>query len=123
MALVLLVGSGLLARSFARLMDADQGFVSRNVLTFRVALPPTTYPKSPEVMRFTQQLVDRLGELPSVEAAGATTELPVAQGPSGTAFEFEGYPVAAGKLPPLVQYSTVTPGYFKALQIAAHRRR
>jgi putative ABC transport system permease protein len=118
MALVLLVGSGLLARSFARLMDADQGFVSRNVLTFRVALPTTTYPKSPEVMRFTQQLVDRLGELPSVEAAGATTELPVAQGASGTAFEFEGYPVAAGKLPPLVQYSTVTPGYFKALQIA-----
>ena len=45
MALVLLVGSGLLARSFARLMDADQGFVPRNVLTFRVALPPTTYPE------------------------------------------------------------------------------
>ena len=118
MALILLVGSGLLARSFARLMDADQGFVPRNVLTFRVALPPTTYPKSPEVVRFTQQLVDRLGELPSVEAAGATTELPVAQGPSGTAFEFEGHPVAAGRLPPLVEYSTVTPGYFKTLRIA-----
>ena len=118
MALVLLVGSGLLARSFARLMDTDQGFVSRDVLTFRVALPPTTYARSPEVLRFTQQLVDRLSELPSVVAAGATTELPVAQGPSGTAFEFEGHPVAAGKLPPLVQYSTVTPGYFKTLQIA-----
>ena len=83
MALILLVGSGLLARSFARLMSAEPGFVARDALTFRVALPPTTYPKSPEVVRFTQQLVDRLAALPAVEAAGATTDLPVAQGPSG----------------------------------------
>jgi putative ABC transport system permease protein len=118
MALILLVGSGLLARSFARLMSAEPGFVARDALTFRVALPPTTYPKSPEVVRFTQQLVDRLAALPAVEAAGATTDLPIAQGPSGTAFEIEGHPVQAGRLPPLIQYSTVTPGYFKALQIA-----
>ena len=118
MALILLVGSGLLARSFARLMSAEPGFVARDVLTFRVALPPTTYPKSPEVVRFTQQLVDRLAALPAVEAAGATTDLPVADGPSGTAFEIEGHPVQAGRLPPLIQYSSVTPGYFRALQIA-----
>ena len=117
MALVLLVGSGLLARSFARLMSTEQGFSTKDVLTFRVALPPTAYRDSAAVLQFTQQLVDRLAELPRVEAAGATTDLPVAQGPSGTAFEFEGHPVAAGKLPPLVQYSVVTPGYFKALQI------
>jgi len=121
MALILLVGSGLLARSFGRLMSAEPGFVARDVLTFRLALPSTTYPKSPEVVRFTQQLVDRLAALPAVEAAGATTELPVAQGPSGTAFEIEGHPVQAGKLPPLIQYSTVTPGYFKALQISLLR--
>jgi predicted permease len=121
MALVLLVGSGLLARSFARLMSAEPGFVARDAMTFRVALPPTTYPKSPEAVRFTQQLVDRLAALPEVQAAGATTELPVAQGPSGTAFEIEGHPVQAGKLPPLIQYSTVTPGYFKALQISLLR--
>ena len=92
MALVLLVGSGLLARSFTRLMNAEQGFDAHNVLTFRVALPPTTYPKSPEVVRFTQQLVDRLAQLPSVTAAGATTDLPLAQNTSGTAFEIEGHP-------------------------------
>ena len=68
MALVLLVGSGLLARSFARLMQSDQGFVAENVLTFRVALPERTYPKAAEVVRVTSQLVDRLAELPSVEA-------------------------------------------------------
>ncbi|MBA2302117.1 MAG: ABC transporter permease [Acidobacteria bacterium] len=117
MALVLLVGSGLLARSFARLMNADQGFVPDHVLTFRVVVPQPAFPKPAEVVRFAQDLVDRLSELPGIEAAGATTELPVAAGTSGTAFEFEGQPIDAGRLPPLVHYSTVTPGYFKALRI------
>ena len=121
MALILLVGSGLLARSFTRLMNAEQGFDAHNALTFRLALPPTAFPKSPEVVAFTQQLVDRLSQLPAVTDAGATTELPIAQNPSGTAFEFDGHPVAAGRLPPIVHYSTVTPGYFKALQIALVR--
>ena len=96
MALVLLVGSGLLARSFARLMQSDQGFVAENVLTFRVALPERTYPKGAEVVRVTSQLVDRLAELPSVEAAGATTDLPMAGSPEGTAFEFDGRPHRSG---------------------------
>lgn len=117
MALVLLVGSGLLARSFARLMNADQGFVSSNVMTFRVALPAASYPKPPDIVQFTRQLVDRLAALPAVESSGATTELPVQASPSGTAFEFDGHPVAAGRLPPIVYYSTVTPGYFQALRI------
>ena len=121
MALVLLIGSGLLARSFMRLMSSDQGFVPGNVLTFRVAVPQTTYPKAPEVARFTQRLVDRLAELPGVEAAGATTELPVVGGTSGTAFEIEGRPVAAGQLPPIIHMLTVTPGTFRTLKIALLR--
>ena len=121
MALVLLIASGLLARSFMRLMSTDQGFVAGNVLTFRVAVPQTTYPKAPEVARFTQQLVDRLAALPGVEAAGATTELPVVAGTSGTAFEIEGRPVAAGQLPPIIHMLTVTPGYLGTLRIALLR--
>ena len=117
MALVLLVGSGLLARSFARLMQSDQGFVAENVLTFRVALPERTYPKGAEVVRVTRQLVDRLAELPSVEAAGATTDLPIAGSPEGTAFEFDGRRTEAGRLPPIVDYSTVTPGFFATLRV------
>ena len=117
MALVLLVGSGLLARSFARLMQSDQGFVAENVLTFRVALPERTYPKAAEVVRVTSQLVDRLAELPSVELAGATTDLPMTGGPQGTAFEFDGRPTEAGRLPPIVDYSTVTPGFFATLRV------
>jgi predicted permease len=121
MALVLLVGSGLLARSFMRLMSTDQGFAADNVLTFRVAISEVTYPKPAEVVRFTQQLVNRLAELPSVESAGATTDLPVVGGTSGTAFEIDGRPLAAGQLPPIIHLSTVTPGYFRTLKIALLR--
>jgi putative ABC transport system permease protein len=121
MALVLLIGSGLLARSFLRLMATDQGFVAGDVLTFRVAVPQSTYPKATEIARFTEQLVNRLAELPGVEAAGATTELPVVAGTSGTAFEIEGRPVASGQLPPIIHLSTVTPGYFRTLRIALLR--
>jgi predicted permease len=117
MALVLLVGSGLLARSFTRLMKTEQGFAADNVLTFRVALPERTYPKSAEVVRVTRQLVDRLAELPAVEVAGATTDLPMSATPSGTAFEFDGHPIEAGRLPPIIDYSTVTPGFFKTLKM------
>ena len=121
MALVLLVGSGLMARSFARLMSTEQGFVADNVLTFRVALPERTYPKSEEVVRVTSQLVARLAELPGVEAAGATTDLPIANGPEGTAFEFDGRPTEPGRLPPIVDYSTVTPGFFETLGVPVLR--
>ena len=121
MALVLLIGSGLLARSFMRLMSTDQGFVAANVLTFRVAVPRTTYPKAPEVSRFTQQLVERLAALPGVEAAGATTELPVVAGTSGGGYEIEGRPIAAGQLPPIIHMLTVSPGYFRTLKIALLR--
>jgi predicted permease len=117
MALVLLVGSGLLARSFARLIAIDQGFVPDNVMTFRVALPETAYPKPPDAQNFTMQLVERLSQLAGVEAAGATSELPLAGSTSGTAYEFEGQPLAEGQMPPLIHYSSVTSGYFTTLRI------
>jgi putative ABC transport system permease protein len=117
LALILLVGSGLLARSFTRLIGAEQNFEAANVLTFGVALPQATYPEPGDVERFTQQLVNRLAELPGVEAAGATTELPVADSTSGSAFEIDGVPIEAGRVPPMIHYSTVTPGYFASLRI------
>jgi predicted permease len=117
MALVLLVGSGLLARSFARMIAIDQGFTAENVMTFRVSLPQARYPQPADALTFSRQLVERLSEVAGVEAAGAATELPLASGTSGTAFEFEGQPLAAGQVPPLVHYSTVTPGFFKTLRI------
>ena len=122
LALMLLVGSGLLARSFARLMGTELGFTPQNVLTFRVGLPVPTYPKPADLARFGERLVDRLSQIPTVDAAGATTELPMTS-PSGTAFEFRDRPIEPGRLPPMVQYQTVTPGYFNAMRTPLVRGR
>ncbi len=121
MALILLVGSGLLARSFARLMSADPGFDADGVMTFSITLPAAAAPKSADVVRFTQQLVDRLAQLPGVEAAGAASNLPISGRTSGTAWEFDGRPTEPGRLPPMVHYATVTPGFFPALRIRLMR--
>ena len=122
-ALVLLVGACLLVRSFSRLMGAELGFVPRDVLTFRVALPPTIYPKPADLSRFGHELVDRLSQLPMVTAAGAASEVPIAQFPSGTTFEIRGHAVDPGRLPPILWYQTVTPGFFKTMGVALRRGR
>ena len=122
MALLLLVGSGLLARSFSKMMNAEMGFDPKQVATFRVGLPTTTYPQSGHLARFGQQLVDRLSQLPGVDAAGAATELPMSN-PSGTAFNFQGKPTEPGRLPPMIQYQTVSRGYFATMRIAMVRGR
>ena len=112
-----------LARSFARLTGAELGFKPHDVLTFRVAPPPTTYAQPAALARFGQQLVDRLGEIPSIESAGAATAVPLGGEASGTAFEFADRPVEAGRLPPIIWYQTVTPGLFKTLGISLQRGR
>ena len=116
-ALVLLVGAGLLARSFEHLMDTDLGFVPDDVLTFRVSLPAATFPETADVVRVGQELADRLSELPGVEAAAGATALPFSVFPEGTVFEFEGRPIEAGRLPPIVHNQVITSEYFDAMRI------
>jgi putative ABC transport system permease protein len=116
-ALVLLVGAGLLARSFERLMATDIGFVPEGALTFRISLPRATFPESADVIRVGQELADRLGDVPGVEAAAASTALPFSTSPDGRVFEFEGHPIEPGRLPPIVHSQVVSSGYFDALRI------
>jgi putative ABC transport system permease protein len=116
MAMVLLVGSGLLARSFVRMLNAELGFDPRSTLTAQIALPPTTYKSPIEVTQFAQRLVQKLDDLPAVDAAGATSDLPIYSAPSGTAFDIDGKPVEPGKLPPIIYHAIVTPGYFAAMR-------
>jgi putative ABC transport system permease protein len=123
MAMVLLVGSGLLARSFTRMMHAELGYDTRSLLTAQVALPPTAYRSGADVARFAQRLVDQLAALPSVEAAGATSNLPINSNPSGTSFEIDGQPLEPGGLPPIIYYQTITPGFLSALRTPVVRGR
>jgi predicted permease len=112
MAMVLLIGSGLMARSFVRMMHVDAGFDPRGLTTTRVSLPPQAFRQPKDFARVSRQLVDQFAQIPGVTAVAATSNLPIDSGGSGTAFEVEGHPTAPGQLPPIVQYQVVTPGYF-----------
>src|SRR5207244_1983410 len=101
MTLVLLVGSGLLVRSFSRMLHAELGFTPANVLTFGVALPRSSYAEPDRVLDFQTRLLDKLASMPGVQQAGASTILPMSGGIPGTAFNIDGRPVATGQLPPI----------------------
>jgi putative ABC transport system permease protein len=77
LAVVLLCGAGLLVRSLIRLLETDPGFRPRATLTASVALPPRAYPAAADVRALYARLLDRLGALPGVTAAGAASDLPL----------------------------------------------
>src|SRR6185312_395989 len=84
-ALVLLVGAGLMVRSLRRLMEVDPGFQAQHVLTARVYLPAATYKDTPAVVPFLSNFIERVASQPGVKAAGAVSLLPVSdQGASGS---------------------------------------
>ncbi len=123
LALILLVGSGLLARSFARLTSTSLGFDPRDVVTFRVALPESDYKDDASIRNFQDTLITRLRAIPGVASSGAVTILPIANSAPGTAHEFEGRPLASNQLPPMVHYKYVGRGYFETMHIPMVRGR
>ncbi|MDX6498756.1 MAG: hypothetical protein QOG23_2016 [Blastocatellia bacterium] len=120
MAVVLLVGATLLIKSFVRLLDVRPGFNPTNVLTMDVQLPdlpPSRYAKADEQTFFFQQLVDRIKALPGVEGAAGVVTLPLTGAFESTDVIIEGpAPLPAGQRPE-ADYTTVTPDYFRTLQI------
>ena len=110
-------------RSFVKLQHADLGIDAKNVLTFRVGLPPAQYKDEKVVRRFFDQLIPKLAAIPGVESAGAVSSLPVTgQGVGGFIVEGEAQPKAlqdariSGML-------SVTPGYFRTFGIPLVRGR
>ncbi len=89
-AVVLLIGAGLLIRSLIRLQNTDPGFDPHNVLTMRVDLPQQKYPKPDNAVNFFRQLEARVGGLPGVENVGMITELPLSGQPNDMPFIVEG---------------------------------
>ena len=118
LALVLLVGAGLLVNSFERLRAIDPGFNTDKVLTCQVSLPSSKY-KDPQIVSFFRQLLERVRALPGVKAAGATMTMPL-RNPNGgywSGLNIEGRPAAARESIPIVSFAQVTPGYFRAMGI------
>ena len=122
LAVVLLVGAGLLVRSFVALRQVDPGFRTEGVLTLRMSLPSSRYPAE-RVPEFYREFLQRVSALPGVTAAGAVSNLPLASGLGDLNFEIEGRPVGADESSPRADWQTVTPGYFLAMGMQLLRGR
>jgi putative ABC transport system permease protein len=118
LALVLLVGAGLLVRTFSRLQQVDLGFDAGHVLTAQVVLPTVKYPAEARQLAFFEALRDRLAATPGVQAVGLATDVPLAGGYSYISFAIAGRPAPRpDQASPDAIPTTVTPEYFSALRI------
>jgi predicted permease len=118
LALLLLVGSGLMARSFARLRSVNPGFDASHVLTFRIAAPQSVYKSDPEVFRLYESISREISALPGVQKVGATSWLPLADdGHDNGAIWIEDYPTPKGAVPPVHDQIFVNTDYFATMHI------
>jgi len=117
LALVLLVGSGLMVRSYWALSRVDPGFEADGALTFRLALPASRYGGAQQRARQVEEIIDRLRALPGVEEVAATNYLPLGGQLSAFAHRPEGWSAGSDELPPMLAAFDVTPGFFSALGI------
>lgn len=116
LALVLLVGSGLFARSFANLWNVDTGFQADGVLTIQLSLPRASYSDAARVNATFREVLDRTKALPGVRAVGLTNGLPLDGGNSGTT-SVEGRPATSSDASIEADWRVVSPDYFEALGI------
>ena len=123
LAFVLLVGAGLMMKSFIRLVSVDPGFTTRNVLVASVALAGPRYPKQEQDRRFFAELVEHVKALPGVESVGATTNLPLQAGDNWIPFSIEGRPPLPPGQEPTAAFRVVTTDYFRTLRIPLRRGR
>ena len=118
LALVLLVGAGLLVDSLRHLRSINPGFAPEEVLTAEVSLPFAKYRDNSQRIAFFQNVLDRLRALPGVQSAGATLSMPLGGGGRyWMGLEIEGRPNPSRESVPVVAYSQITPGYLEALHI------
>ncbi|HET9713223.1 MAG TPA: ADOP family duplicated permease, partial [Pyrinomonadaceae bacterium] len=117
LAVVLLLGAGLLVRSFNKLMAVDLGFDRENVLTFRVGLPRSKYPEPVQTAAFYKDLLQRVNALPGVQTAGTINHAPL-EGHGMIAFiGIEGHAPLDRKTDPAIGIGVVDGEYFKTLKI------
>jgi putative ABC transport system permease protein len=117
MAVVVLVASGLLIRSFVRLSNVDTGFDPSNLLTVSTALPESKYAAPAQRREFFQQVLQRISALPGVRSAALTSSLPLTDYAQIDAFLVEGEPDKPAGAGPLTPVEHVSPGYFKTMRI------
>jgi putative ABC transport system permease protein len=123
LAVILVTGSVLMLRSVANLYSVDKGFVTENVLTFRLNPRPIVYDTPEKTVAFYRELLSRLNALPGVRAAAATYSLPMTGGVNNWSILIEGRPVANVGEAPADLVQRVTPEYLDALGLTLVRGR
>ncbi|HLL75967.1 MAG TPA: ABC transporter permease [Pyrinomonadaceae bacterium] len=124
LALVLLVGAGLMIKSFSRLQSVDPGFDPENLLTMRVDLPATKYKEDAAIVAFYRQAAERLAALPGVRSATAINYLPFYSGLGArTSFTIEGREAPRPGEEPSTDVRVTDENYFRTLNIPVLRGR
>ena len=121
--LVLLIGAGLMIRSFYRLQKVNPGFSYEHLTSFSVSLPEKKYPKDEQREAFFKRLLENMRGLPGVEATAAASGLPLGNNGWQTSFLVQGQPVPPRNQTPLMEACVVTPDYFRAMNIPLKRGR
>ncbi len=117
LSLVLLVGAGLMMRSFVKLINVDPGFNAHNALTFGVALPRAKYSKDEDRVNFQKRFLERLETLPGLTNVAAINNLPLGFDNSDTGFWRDGEPTPAPGQTPLAYIQVGSLNYFKTMEI------
>jgi len=123
LALLLLVGAGLLIRSFANLLDWRPGFDRRNLVKIQVFSSPGKYPRREQVVDLFRRATEEVRALPSVVSVGAGSAVPLSGGDGDQEFSIEGRPDPGPGRRPSVTWFDVDPGYFRTLGIPLVRGR
>jgi putative ABC transport system permease protein len=121
--LVLLIGAGLMTRSFNLLINIDPGFDPGNVLTGRIALTRAAYDSPEAQLAYVNQTLERLRSLPGVESASFIAPMPFSGGNVGGDFRIEGRPGPEAGQEPQANVRSVTWEYFQAIRIPLRRGR
>jgi putative ABC transport system permease protein len=115
LSLILLVGAGLLLRSFRRTLEVEPGFRPDNVLSARVQLPWPKYGSDTVVRVFQSRLLEAVRSLPGVHQAGLATRVPFSRGNPQQELYVEGQIPRPGESVPVINNRSVSPGYFEAI--------
>jgi putative ABC transport system permease protein len=117
LALLLLIGAGLLVKSFYRIQQVDPGLNPQNVLTMEVGLPRNKYTNSQQQAAFFEKVLERVKGLPGAQHAALINDLPLASGGSSTIFVVEGRAAPVAGQEPRTHYRPVSSDYFVAMGI------
>ncbi|MCI0491160.1 MAG: ABC transporter permease [Blastocatellia bacterium] len=117
LALVLLVGAGLMVRSFMRLQGVDPGFKPDRLLTTQILLPRASYSDDPKIVAFYDQMIERISALPGVESVGTIDSLPLGGGGNFLAFAVKGRPAPPPDQVVDAETYFASPDYFSTIGI------